>query len=150
LTGCTVQTPELKDQAWGPVPVPAKHQVAMIIGTNPCPIIVQTETAPFGKALAGYLKRMSGQEFKVVTLTNGVPAKANGPLQCVLAGPVKSLRIGLPGSAVTVEDVYAGPVVEKVELTWDKAQGILTTEISTATVTNDNWVMREIKFTKGK
>lgn len=77
--------------------------------------------------------------------TNGAPAKATTPLQCSVAGPVKSLRIGLPGSAVMVEDVYAGPAVEKVELIWDQAQGVLTSEVTTAPDAAGKWPEREIR-----
>jgi hypothetical protein len=77
--------------------------------------------------------------------TNTPPAKVKPPLQCSVVGPVKGLRIGLPGSAVTVEDVYAVPAVEKAELVWDQVQGVLTTEVTAAPDATGKWPEREIK-----
>ena len=79
---------------------------------------------------------------------DGVPATR--PLtRASVAAPGQMFRIRLP-QGVIVEDAYRSPKVEKAEFSYDAAQGVLTAEISTATVTNDNWVVREMKFSEAK
>jgi len=77
-------------------------------------------------------------------------ADTGQPLRCDVAGPVKALRIGLPGSDAVVRDCYLSPNVEKVELMWDKAHGVLTTEVTTARDAAGNWPEREITFSSSR
>ena len=72
--------------------------------------------------------------------------KAKQPLRYTVPGNVKSLRISLPGKSTVIVDTYLAPPVEKSEIVWDYDQGILTTEITTAPVTTNRWLEREIKF----
>ena len=94
LTGCAARSIRPLHSA---APAPRKF-LALIDGTNTCPIYVQTNTAAHGAALAGYLRQMSGREFKVATVTNSVIPEGKAVLVLTAAG--KAAKCGGDGFTI--------------------------------------------------
>lgn len=97
FSGCAERIAKLQ-QPEGPTP----KSLSLIAGMNACPIYVQPDTAPYGKALADYLKRMSGKDFQIVQLKDeGIP---DGPAVMVMAADSSAARKGGDSFTIRTED----------------------------------------------